>query len=163
VFVWTTQKFLPLTHSLIESFGARYGFTMTWHKSGGFQPIDQPQYNSEFVVYGRIGSPLFVDTKNFSTCFATPRREHSRKPQEFYDTVRRVTAGSRIDIFAREQRDGFATYGDETGKFSAPAPPPAAAEPPAQSEAAPARAARSDWDDLDIPDFLSRPRTRGTP
>jgi N6-adenosine-specific RNA methylase IME4 len=117
VFVCTTQKFLPVTFSLIEKCGVRYGFTMTWHKSGGFQPVDQPQYNSEFVVYGRIGSPLFIDTKNFPTCFAGESREHSRKPDSLYDIVRRVTAGPRLDVFSREAREGFAQFGNEIGKF----------------------------------------------
>jgi N6-adenosine-specific RNA methylase IME4 len=121
LFMWTTQKFLPVAIRLIGTFGFRYVFTMTWHKAGGFQPIDLPQYNSEFVVYARQGSPLFVDTKDFFCCFEAPRREHSRKPDAFYDTVRRVTGGSRVDVFSREPREGFAQYGNELTKFMAAA------------------------------------------
>jgi N6-adenosine-specific RNA methylase IME4 len=117
LFLWTTQKFLPVSFRLIDAFRFRYVFTMTWHKPGGFQPIDLPQYNSEFVVYARQGSPLFVDTKNFFCCFEASRREHSRKPDLFYDMVYRVTGGSRIDVFSREPRDGFAQYGNERFKF----------------------------------------------
>jgi N6-adenosine-specific RNA methylase IME4 len=47
-----------------------------------------------------------------------PHREHSRKPDEFYDTVRRVTEGPRVDMFSREPRDGFGQWGIETGKFA---------------------------------------------
>jgi N6-adenosine-specific RNA methylase IME4 len=118
LFCWATQKFLPMALRLIETWGFRYVCTFVWHKPGGFQPIDLPQYNCEFVLYGRRGSPSFVDTKAFPTCFEAPRREHSRKPDAFYEMVKRVTAGKRIDVFSREARDGFAQYGNEIEKFS---------------------------------------------
>jgi N6-adenosine-specific RNA methylase IME4 len=119
VFLWTTQKFLPVTFKLFESWGLKYVFLMTWLKPGGFQPIGLPQFNTEFAVYSRKGTPIFVDTKNFSIGFQAPRREHSRKPDEFYDLVRRVTGGSRLDVFSREPREGFAQYGNEIKKFKA--------------------------------------------
>ena len=91
--------------------------SVVWHKSGGFQPMDLPQFNCEFILYARLGSPVFVDSKNFTCCFHGERREHSRKPDAFYDMIRRVTGGSRIDVFSREKRDGFAQYGNEIDKF----------------------------------------------
>jgi N6-adenosine-specific RNA methylase IME4 len=118
LFCWATQRFLPLCLELIAGWGFRYVLTMVWHKPGGFQPVGLPQYNCEFVVYARCGSPRFVDTKAFNCCFEAPRREHSRKPDEFYDLVRRVTAGPRIDVFSREPRPGFDQYGNELTKFA---------------------------------------------
>lgn len=117
VFMWTTQRYLPAVFNLLDPLGLRYVLTMVWHKAGGFQPIDLPQYNCEFVVYARRGKPMFIDAKNFFCCFSAPRREHSRKPDAFYDTIRRVTGGSRIDVFSRESRDGFAQYGNELTRF----------------------------------------------
>jgi N6-adenosine-specific RNA methylase IME4 len=119
LFIWTTQKFLPVAIKFLDTITFRYVLTMVWHKPGGFQPVDLPQYNCEFVLYARQGAPVFVDTKQFDCCFSAPRRQHSRKPDLFYDTIRRVTGGSRVDVFSREERDGFATYGNERGKFSA--------------------------------------------
>ena len=83
LFVWTTQRFLPMALRLIEQYGFRYVLTMVWHKAGGFQPFGLPQYNCEFVVYARRGAPVFVDTTAFPCCFTGERREHSRKPTEF--------------------------------------------------------------------------------
>lgn len=117
VFMWTTQKFLPMALRLFEDYEIKYVLTMVWHKTGGFQPVGLPQYNCEFVLYGRIGTPEFLDTKAFDCCFEAPRAEHSRKPDEFYDLVKRVTSNSRIDIFSREKRDGFDQYGNESMKF----------------------------------------------
>jgi len=117
LFLWTIHKFLPVSFEILKEWEFKYILTMVWHKVGGFQPFGLPQYNCEFAVYGRKGSPKFIDTKNFFTCFEGKRREHSRKPAEFYDVIRRVTPEPRIDIFGREKIDGFETWGDESGKF----------------------------------------------
>ena len=77
LFLWATQRFLPLAFRLIDEWGFRYGgFVMGWHKPGGFQPVGLPQFNLEHVVYGRRGLPAFVDTKAFPACFDGARREH---------------------------------------------------------------------------------------
>jgi N6-adenosine-specific RNA methylase IME4 len=91
---------------------------MVWHKPGGFQPHDLPQYNCEFVIYARKGTPIFIDTKDFNVCNSWSRQEHSRKPHDFYELIRRVTGGSRIDVFSREAHEGFAQYGNEIAKFA---------------------------------------------
>jgi len=116
-FWWTTEKYLPACIAMLPLLGQKYVLTMVWHKPGGFQPIDLPQYNAEFIVYARKGAPIFTDTKNFFVCNSWPRSEHSRKPKEFYQLIARVTAGSRLDVFARESHKGFAQYGNETSKF----------------------------------------------
>ncbi|MGY8665702.1 MT-A70 family methyltransferase [Bradyrhizobium sp. UFLA05-109] len=117
VLCWTTEKFLPATLALLEKWDLRYVLTMVWHKPGGFQPHDLPQYNAEFIVYARRGTPVFTDTKDFNVCNSWPRREHSRKPAEFYELIARVTGGSRLDVFAREAHSGFAQFGKEISKF----------------------------------------------
>jgi len=117
LYLWTTHRFLPHAFSILEGWKFDYVFTMVWHKSGGFQPPGLAQYNCEFALFGRRGGLGFRDTKDFFCCFKGKRRQHSRKPDEFYDVVERVSPGPRIDIFSREARDGFEQWGNEPEKF----------------------------------------------
>jgi Transcriptional activator, adenine-specific DNA methyltransferase len=119
LFLWTTHKFLPMALNLSEAWGFGYVCLFTWHKNVGMKPFGMPMFNSEMALYCRRGSPKFLDEKKFFTCFKANAREHSRKPDEFYDVVKRVCDAPRIDVFSREAREGFDQYGLEVEKFAA--------------------------------------------
>ena len=113
VFVWTTQRFLRDTYSLLDAWGLSYRHIMVWHKNVGVQFFNSPMSNAEFVLIGAKGNPKFVGLNYFPACFCAPRRAHSVKPAEFYNTLVRVTEPPRLDIFSRRLIPGFDVWGDE--------------------------------------------------
>lgn len=111
VYLWVTHHFLPFGFELFETWGVKYECQLTWIKPAGFTPYSW-NYNTEHVLFGRIGHlPLLRNGVKLS--FEEPSLKHSRKPDCFYEIVRRVSPGPRIDMFAREPRAGFESWGNE--------------------------------------------------
>lgn len=98
---------------MLKKWGFKYVCTFVWQKPKGPQLFGLPQFNCEFVLYARKGSPMFLETKKFNVCFNAPCGKHSEKPAEFYDMVRRVTGGKRLDMFGRRKIEGFESWGKE--------------------------------------------------
>ena len=113
LYCWTTRRFLPDTFPVLEAWGCKYRFTMVWHKPDGPQLPQSPKYNAEFVVVGAKGNPRFLDIRAFNVANHWPRGRHSEKPEGFYDLLRRVTLGPRLDIFGRRRIAGFDSWGLE--------------------------------------------------
>lgn len=113
LFVWTTHKKLPFAVNLIKKWGFKYYSTFTWIKNSGLtmQGIFR---NSEFVVFGYRGKYDIPFTgKAMPTAFNGKTGEHSEKPIEFYDIIKRKTQSPRIDLFARKKHVGFTPWGNE--------------------------------------------------
>lgn len=116
IYLWTTQKYLPIAYELFQDWGVEYQCLLTWVKDLGFTPFSF-MYTTEHCLFGRYGTlPLLKVGKRLE--IQAKRREHSRKPDEFYDLVREVSPEPRLDWFSRESRDGFDQYGNEVNKFN---------------------------------------------
>jgi len=115
VYLWTTHAFLKDAFDLLIGWGLVYKATIVWDKEimGMGRTI---RMQCEFCLIATKGSPV-IQGNSERDIIREKRREHSRKPEAFYLMVERMTIGSRLDYFAREQREKWEVYGAETGKF----------------------------------------------
>jgi N6-adenosine-specific RNA methylase IME4 len=115
VFLWTTHAFLKDAFDILEHWGCNYKATMVWDKERmGMGATVRMQ--CEFCLIGFKGKPYFNGSAERDIIRET-RRQHSRKPDAFFDFVDRATLGRKLEYFSREQRTNWTTYGNETEKF----------------------------------------------
>ena len=113
IYLWVTHKYLPDGLRLFETWGVRYQCVLTWVKPTGITPYSW-MYNTEHVLFGRIGS-LQLERLGLKLAFEAPVIRHSEKPAVFYERVITASPGPRLEMFARQAREGFAVWGDEIG------------------------------------------------
>jgi N6-adenosine-specific RNA methylase IME4 len=102
--------------------GLTYKSSMVWRKTTKNGKVRMgPGYRvrtmHERIMVATTGNPKH---KPFPSVFDGVARQHSRKPEEFYDLVRRHTPGAiRADIFSRQTREGFVSWGKQSTLFDA--------------------------------------------
>lgn len=119
--LWTTGAMQPQAFDVMKAWGFTYKSQMIWRKTTPAGKIRMgtgywARSMHEPVMIGCIGKPGKFSA--FPSIFDGVAREHSRKPDEFYDLVNKHTLGMRrADLFSRQNRPGFEGWGYETGKF----------------------------------------------
>jgi N6-adenosine-specific RNA methylase IME4 len=115
LWLWTTHKFMRHSFDLLDAWGFEDKAILTWVKDRmGLGSWLRSQ--SEFCIMAVKGKPL-INLTNQTTIINGKLREHSRKPDEFYEMVDSLCTGLKIDYFSREQREGWDTYGNDDEKF----------------------------------------------
>lgn len=120
--MWATAPMLSLQIRVLEHLGFTYKTEMIWRKITNtgkqcFGPGYIARGSHEPILIGTRGAPEFV-AKNIRSCFDGVRREHSRKPTEFYDLAdRMLPTGRRVRLFSRESRPKWDSWGDQAGVF----------------------------------------------
>jgi len=136
LFIWTTGPCLRQTFEVMEAWGFRYSaVAFTWVKLK--RSFDARQLrvlptlesdlhvglglttrkNAEFCLLGRRGNAR-RNAKDVREIILSPVREHSRKPDEAVTRIERYCDGPYLELFARTERPGWTSWGNETGKFS---------------------------------------------
>lgn len=84
----------------------------SFHKGMGYTS----RKNAEDVLLFRRGRPERL-SKSVEEIIVAPLREHSRKPDEFYERAEAYCPGPRLELFARQSRAGWDSWGNEITKF----------------------------------------------
>lgn len=135
LFLWTTGPCLRQSFEVMDAWGFRYSaVAFTWVKlKRSHNPLQlralpmaeadlhvglglTTRKNAEFVLLGRRGNAK-RQAKDVREIIMAPVREHSRKPDEFFKRVERYCEGPRLELFARQSRAGWATWGNQATKF----------------------------------------------
>lgn len=77
--------------------------------------------NSEVCLLATRGKPKRVDA-GVRQGIIEPRRQHSRKPDCVHERIERLVDGPYLELFARQSRPGWTTWGAERTKFDKPQP-----------------------------------------
>jgi N6-adenosine-specific RNA methylase IME4 len=116
LFFWTTNRYLPDAFGIISDWGFRYRQTIVWRKTGdgaGSLPAAVAPIHNEFLLVAKVGKPARGVCFPSSVIDAPRGRFHSTKPDVFLDLVEQVSPGPYLELFARRQRLGWDTWGDE--------------------------------------------------
>jgi N6-adenosine-specific RNA methylase IME4 len=119
IFVWLTWPHMPVWGSVLEAWGVRYSaLAFDWvklnangeglHWGNGYGT----RANPEPCILAKIGNPLRLDAGVHSVIEA-PVGAHSEKPDEVYRRIERLFPGPYLELFARRERDGWKTWGNE--------------------------------------------------
>jgi N6-adenosine-specific RNA methylase IME4 len=115
VLLWTTHKFLPDAFEILKEWNLDYKATLVWNKEKiGMGAWFRMQ--CEFCLVGIKGKPYWENT-TYRDIIVESRREHSRKPDCFFEMIEKITMGNRLEYFSREKREGWKVFGNDINKF----------------------------------------------
>ena len=111
LWLWTTNAHIRAAFDVVEAWGFEYKTLLTWVKdrTGTGEWL---RGQTEHCLLAARGSPVFL-RGDHTTVLSAVRREHSRKPDEFFNMVDSVCPGSRVELFARERRRGWRAFGNQ--------------------------------------------------
>ena len=73
------------------------------------------------AVRGNVKAFAGRTLTNQSSILHSPRREHSRKPEQFFELVEKLCPDmTKLEMFARSSRVGWDCWGDEALEFDQP-------------------------------------------
>lgn len=129
-FVWMCSPMFERSFRVVKAWRLRYSArAFVWLKTRG---VDTPLFirpdglhlghgyttrkNAEDCFLYKVGRPRRI-ARDVREPIFSPLREHSRKPDESFDRIERLFAGPRAELFARQSRKNWATWGNELTKF----------------------------------------------
>lgn len=130
LFLWTTDPMLPMALEIMSAWGFTYktvGFywvktnrsvaAWTGTADGLFTGMGYwTRANPEMCLLGTRGRPI-RQARDVARVVVSPRREHSRKPDEVAARIERLLDGPYLELFARSSRDGWDSLGNQSVLF----------------------------------------------
>ena len=122
LFIWTIDKFLFETQKIAEELGYKLHARIIWDKQNGVAPAFTIRYTTEYLLWMYKTPMLKIDEKQrgkFTTLIQEKSTIHSKKPIKAYEMIEALYPNkTKIELFARNRRDGWESWGNEVDKFS---------------------------------------------
>lgn len=113
LYLWVTNPKLFEALPVVEAWGFEYVTLLTWRKLGTLGLGYYFRGDTEHVIFAVRGKAPIEPSKRARNWFAAPKTGHSRKPDQFYEMVERVSPGPYLELFARRRRFGWDVWGNE--------------------------------------------------
>lgn len=131
LFLWKVAAMTEEALAVMHMWGFNLKTEMVWVKTKKGVVIGEPEVTDLAFGMGRYtraahetclvasrGKGLnLVKNRSIRSVFFAEREAHSKKPELFYDLVEDLTGGEGhyLELFARRQRGGWTTLGNELG------------------------------------------------
>ncbi|EFL88313.1 MT-A70 family methyltransferase [Ahrensia sp. R2A130] len=121
LWLWATNPMIPQALDVMAAWGFTFKTSGVWHKKTvhgktAFGTGYIFRSASEPILIGTRGEPK--TTRSTRSVIEAPVREHSRKPDEAFSVAESLMPNARrLELFSRQSRDGWQTWGDQSAKF----------------------------------------------
>ena len=122
--MWAIDPLLDKAFEVIKAWGFTYKtVAFTWAKlnktkPGFFTGLGYwTRGNPEMCLLATKGKPKRL-SKSVPQLVVDKRREHSRKPDIMYQHIENLLEGPYIELFARQKRTGWDSWGNEVNKWN---------------------------------------------
>ena len=131
LYLWVPNALLPEGFQVMESWGFQYKSNLIWHKirkDGGSDGRGVGFYFrnvTEVILFGVRGkhARTLPPARSQVNMLQSRKREHSRKPDQQYELIESCSPASRLELFARGERSGWVSWGNQAGPGYAPSWP----------------------------------------
>ena len=119
VYIWVTNAFIERGWQLCKDWGFEPKTVITWgklRKADGKPSMKTGYYfrgATEHFIFATKGGLRLKDKIVEPTLFLSERLPHSVKPEWFYELVNRCSFDSKLELFARKEREGWDVFGNE--------------------------------------------------
>lgn len=128
LFMWVVWPTMPQALDLIDAWGFKYKTcAFAWLKADPYRlwALEEDvrmglgywtRANSEVCLLATRGSVKRKDN-SVRQGIIEPIRQHSRKPDCVHERVQKLVDGPYLELFARQSRPGWTTWGNQATKF----------------------------------------------
>lgn len=122
LWLWATHPMIDQQIEVARAWGFRFVTSGVWIKRTKFGKLNfgtgyRLRCASEPFLICTNGNPATAN--NVRTVLEGPIRQHSRKPDEAYAIAAHLVGNvAKADLFSRENRPGWDSWGDQAGHFS---------------------------------------------